>query len=368
VRPGRELRLSIDLRIQYLAYRELKAAVRDNKARGGSAVVLDVRTGEVLAMVNQPAFNPNDRHQLNPSLYRNRAATDLFEPGSSIKPFFVAAALASGRFQPDSIIDTSPGYIQVGTSMIHDEHDWGPIPLATVLAFSSNVGMAHLALALEPKQIWGTLDALGFGQVTASGYPGESAGQLSNYSHWRSVLIGNMSHGYGLSVTPLQLAQAYATLGGLGVRRPVSLLRVDGPVPGERVLAPAVCAELLRLLESVITMPGATGKLAAIPGYHIAGKTGTAWKAEGGGYSQNRYVATFGGVVPVSNPRLAAVVVIDEPSAGKYYGGDVSAPVFSAVLGGALRLLGVPPDADRPVRGGGTPAPAPANAAQVARR
>ena len=365
VRPGRELRLSIDLRIQYLAYRELKAAVRDNRARSGSVVVLDVRTGEVLAMVNQPTFNPNDRQQLTPALYRNRAATDLFEPGSSIKPFFVAAGLASGRFQADSIIDTSPGYIQVGTSMIHDEHNWGPIPLATVLAFSSNVGMAHLALALEPRQIWTTLDALGFGQVTASGYPGESAGQLSNYSHWRSVLVGTMSHGYGLSVTPLQLAQAYATLGGLGLRRPVSLLRVDGPVPGERVLERPVCAQLLHLLESVITMPGATGKLAAIPGYRIAGKTGTAWKAEGGGYSQNRYVAVFGGVAPVTNPRLAAVVVIDEPSAGKYYGGDVAAPVFSAVLGGALRLLGVPLDATHPDGGGGVAAPA---GAQVARR
>jgi len=365
VHPGRELRLSIDLRIQYLAYRELKAAVRDNRARSGSVVVLDVRTGEVLAMVNQPTFNPNDREQLTPALYRNRAATDLFEPGSSIKPFFVAAGLASGRFQADSIIDTSPGYIQVGTSMIHDEHNWGPIPLATVLAFSSNVGMAHLALALEPRQIWTTLDALGFGQVTASGYPGESAGQLSNYSHWRSVLVGTMSHGYGLSVTPLQLAQAYATLGGLGLRRPVSLLRVDGPVPGERVLDRPVCAQLLHLLESVITMPGATGKLAAIPGYRIAGKTGTAWKAEGGGYSQNRYVAVFGGVAPVTNPRLAAVVVIDEPSAGKYYGGDVAAPVFSAVLGGALRLLGVPLDATHPDGGGGVAAPA---GAQVARR
>jgi cell division protein FtsI (penicillin-binding protein 3) len=365
VRPGRELRLSIDLRIQYLAYRELKAAVRDNRARSGSVVVLDVHTGEVLAMVNQPTFNPNARQQLTPALYRNRAATDLFEPGSSIKPFFVAAGLASGRFQADSIIDTSPGYIQVGTSMIHDEHNWGPIPLATVLAFSSNVGMAHLALALEPRQIWTTLDALGFGQVTASGYPGESAGQLSNYSHWRSVLVGTMSHGYGLSVTPLQLAQAYATLGGLGLRRPVSLLRVDGPVPGERVLERPVCAQLLHLLESVITMPGATGKLAAIPGYRIAGKTGTAWKAEGGGYSQNRYVAVFGGVAPVTNPRLAAVVVIDEPSAGKYYGGDVAAPVFSAVLGGALRLLGVPLDATHPDGGGGVAAPA---GAQVARR
>ena len=365
VRPGREIKLSVDLRIQYLAYRELKAAIRDNRARSGSVVVMDVRTGEVLAMVNQPAFNPNDRHQLNPAAYRNRAATDLFEPGSSIKPFFVAAGLASGRYQANSIIDTSPGYIQVGTSMIHDEHNFGPIPLATVLAYSSNVGMAHLALSLEPKQIWSTLDAFGFGQVTASGFPGESAGQLSNYSHWRSVLIGNMSHGYGLSVTPLQLAQAYSTLGALGMRRPISLLRVDGPVSGERVLSGPVCAALLHLLESVITMPGATGKLAAIPGYRIAGKTGTAWKAEGGGYSQNRYVGTFAGIAPVSNPRLAVVVAIDEPSAGKYYGGDVSAPVFASVVGGALRLLGVPPDASaHPGRGPGSDV----SATQVARR
>ena len=351
VRPGRELRLSIDLRLQYLAYRELKAAIRDNRARSGSVVIIDVHSGEVLAMVNQPAFNPNDRSQLSAAAYRNRAATDLFEPGSSIKPFFVAAALASGRFNADSIIDTAPGYIEVGTSIFHDEHNLGPIPIATVLAKSSNVGMAHIALALEPRQIWTTLNALGFGQVTASGFPGESAGQLSNYSHWRSILLATMSHGYGLSVTPLQLAQGYATLGAYGLRRPISLLRVDGPVPGEQVLDGKVCYSLLHLLESVITMSGATGALAAIPGYRVAGKTGTAWKADGGGYSQNRFVGTFGGVAPLSNPRLAAVVVIDEPSAGKHRGGDVAAPVFSAVMGGALRLLGVPPDDAQPRAG-----------------
>ncbi len=369
VRPGRELQLSIDLRLQYLAYRELKAAIRDNRASSGSAVILDVRSGEVLAMVDQPAYNPNDRSQLSPAAYRNRAATDLFEPGSSIKPFFVAAALASGRFEADSIIDTSPGWVQVGTSFIQDEHPLGPIPLATVLAKSSNVGMARLALALEPKQIWTTLNAFGFGQVTASGFPGESAGQLSNYSHWRSVLIGSMSHGYGLSVTTLQLAQGYATLGSLGLRRPVSLLRVDDPVPGERVLDGSVCVALLHLLESVVTMAGATGQLAAIPGYRVAGKTGTAWKAEGGGYSKNRYIAVFGGVAPVSNPRLAAVVFIDEPTAGKYHGGDVAAPVFAAILGGALRLMGIPPDDLAPDAGGGSNGGSPAPpAGQVALR
>jgi len=367
VRPGRELQLSIDLRLQYLAYRELKAAIRDNRASSGSAVIIDIRTGEVLAMVNQPAYNPNDRDQLNAIAYRNRAATDLFEPGSSIKPFFVAAGLASGRFSVDSVIDTNPGYIQVGTAFIHDEQNFGPASLATILAKSSNVGMAHLALSLEPRQIWATLNGLGFGQVTASGFPGESAGQLTNYSHWRSVLVATMSHGYGLSVTPLQLAQAYATLGAMGLRRPVSLLRVNDPVPGERVLDGKVSMELLRLLEGVITMPGATGKLAMIPGYRVAGKTGTAWKAEGGGYSQNRYVAVFGGVAPLSNPRLAAVVVIDEPSAGKYHGGDVAAPVFAAILGGALRVMGIPPDDLSTGEGGGSgegrPAPPPARVA-----
>jgi len=368
VRPGRDLPLSIDLRLQYLAYRELKAAIRDNRANSGSAVIIDIRTGEVLAMVNQPAYNPNDRRQLNAAAYRNRAATDLFEPGSSIKPFFVAAGLASGRFQPNSIIDTSPGYVQVGTSIIHDEHNLGAIPLSTVLAKSSNVGMARLALALEPRQIWSTLNGLGFGQVTASGFPGESAGQLTNYSHWRSVLITTMSHGYGLSVTPLQLAQGYATLGALGLRRPVSLVRVDAPVPGERVLDRGVSLALLRLLEAVIT-PDGTGNLARIPGYRVAGKTGTAWKAEGGGYSQNRYVAVFGGVAPASNPRLAAVVVIDEPSTGKYHGGDVAAPVFSAILGGALRLMGTPPDDLAGGSGGGSDGGRPAPpAAQVALR
>jgi cell division protein FtsI (penicillin-binding protein 3) len=343
VRPGRSLTLSIDLRIQYLAYRELKAAILANRARAGSVVVIDVLTGEVLAMVNQPAYNPNDRRQLSASTYRNRAATDLFEPGSSIKPFVVAAGLASGRYTADSVIDTGNGFLQVGSKILEDEHPMGAAPLGTVLGKSSNVGMAMLALSLEPKQIWTTLNSLGFGQVTTSGFPGESAGLLSGYSHWRNITIATLSHGYGLSVTPLQLAQAYATLGAHGIRRPVSLLRVDQAVAGERVLGEPIARSLVGLLESVVSLEG-TAPLARIPGYRVSGKTGTAWKAQAGGYSKDRYVATFGGVVPATSPRLAAVVVIDEPSAGKYYGGDVSAPVFAAVLGGALRLMGIPPD------------------------
>jgi len=344
VRPGRDLVLSLDLRIQYLAYRELKSALIENRARSGSLVVIDIESGEVLAMVNQPAYNPNDRAQLQPATYRNRAVTDLFEPGSSIKPFIVAAALASGKFNTSSIIDTNPGFIQVGATTFEDEHNLGAIPLATVLAKSSNVGMAKLALQLEPQQIWSTLNHFGFGQVTNSGFPGESAGVFTNYSHWRAISIATLSHGYGISVTPLQLAQAYAAIGALGIRRPVSMLRIDSAPAGERVLDPTVCRDLLGLLEAVTTQEGATGVHARIPGYRVAGKTGTAWKSSNGTYSKDRYTSVFAGVAPASNPRLAAVIVIDEPTAGKYMGGDVSAPVFSAVVGGALRLLAVPPD------------------------
>jgi cell division protein FtsI (penicillin-binding protein 3) len=345
-RPGRDLVLAIDLRIQYLAYRELKAAVREQRARAGSVVVLDVASGEVLAMVNQPAYNPNDREQIQAVDYRNRAATDIFEPGSSIKPFWVAAALAAGRYDSRSIIDTSPGFFKVGAKIFEDERNLGAIDIATVLAKSSNVGMAHIALTLAPQQVWTTLTRLGFGGVTTSGYPGESAGLLPPYSQWRPIGIVTMSHGYGLSVTPLQLAHAYATIGSSGIARPISFLAADATVPGTRVLEGAVCRELVGMLESVVAVEG-TGKLAAIPGYRVSGKTGTAWKATAGGYSTDRYMAVFGGVAPATDPRLAAVVVIDEPGAGQHMGGQVAAPVFSRVVGGALRLLAVAPD--RPV-------------------
>jgi cell division protein FtsI (penicillin-binding protein 3) len=342
-RPGKDLILSVDLRIQYLAYRELKRALLEHRARSGSLVVLDIATGEVLAMVNQPAFNPNDREQLAAGRYRNRAATDIFEPGSSIKPFVVAAALASGRFHERSVVDTAPGFVKVGIKVIEDKHNLGAIDLATVLAKSSNVAMAKMALSLDPQQIWSTLDALGFGQVTTSGYPGESAGLLSNHTHWRPIGIATLSYGYGMSVTPLQLAHAYATLGAGGIQRPVTFLRTDGEVAGERVLDARVSRELIRLLESVIT-PAGTGTRAALSGYRVAGKTGTAWKSTTGGYSTDKYMAVFAGVVPASAPRLAAMVIIDEPGGTQYYGGDVAAPVFAAVMAGALRLMAIAPD------------------------
>ena len=345
-RPGRDLVLSIDLRIQYLAYRELKAAIRKQRAIAGSVVVLDVSTGEVLAMVHQPAYNPNDREQLSPKVYRNRAVTDIFEPGSSMKPFVVAAGLLSGKYDSRSVIDTNPGYIKIGNYTTRDEHGpYGSMTLANILAKSSNVGMALLATSLEPEQMWDTLHRLGFGQVTTSGYPGESAGLLSNYSHWRPVGIASISRGYGLSVTPLQLTHGYATVGSLGVSRPVSFLRVDGPVAGDQVIQARYCRELIGLLESVVTAEGATGFRAAIPGYRVSGKTGTAYKTKpGGGYSTDRYFAVFGGVAPATRPRLAAVVMIDEPGGTQHQGGQIAAPVFSEIVGGALRLMAVAPD------------------------
>ncbi len=348
-RPGHDLTTSIDLRIQYLAYRELKAAMQEYRARAGSVIVIDVDTGEVLAMVNQPSYNPNDREQLKAGLYRNRAATDIFEPGSSVKPFVIAAALASGQYQPDSVVDTSPGFLKVGNKVEEDEHNLGVIDLATILAKSSNVGMAKVALSLQPKQIWDTLTALGLGQVTGSSFPGESAGMLSNYDHWRPVGIATISHGYGLSVTPLQLAHAYATIGAGGVKRPISFEKVSGPVPGQQVLDPKVAHELVQLMEQVVEK-GGTATRASLIGYRVSGKTGTAFKSIAGGYSTDRIMAVFAGLVPASHPKLATVVVIDEPSRDTQeggilaQGGTVAAPVFASVMSGALRLMDVPPD------------------------
>ena len=348
-RPGHDLVTSIDLRIQYLAYRELKAAMQEYHAHAGSVIVIDVETGEVLAMVNQPSYNPNDREQLKPAMYRNRAATDIFEPGSSIKPFIMAAALASGQYKPDSVIDTSPGFLKVGSKVFEDEHNFGAIDLATILAKSSNVGTAKVALSLQPEQIWSTLNGLGLGQVTGSSFPGESAGMLSNYAHWRPIGIATLSHGYGLSVTPLQLAHAYATIGAGGIKRPISFERTNGPVAGERVMDPKVARELIQLMGQVVEK-GGTGTRASLIGYQVSGKTGTAFKSIAGGYSTDKIMAVFAGLVPASHPKLATVVVIDEPSRDMHevsilaQGGSVAAPVFASVMSGALRLMDIAPD------------------------
>ena len=343
LQQGQSLELSLDLRIQYLAYRELKAAVQANNAKSGSIVVIDVTTGEVLAMANQPSFNPNDRSEFRPARYRNRAVTDIFEPGSSIKPFVIAAALESGAFKANSTVDTSPGSFKVGSKLIQDKHNLGNISLATVLTKSSNVGVSKIAMELEARYLWNTFAHFGFGALTGSGLPAESAGLLANYNSWRPISQATMSYGYGMSVTLLQLTEAYATLANHGKHLPISLLRVDEAPRGEQVITEATARSLIEMMETVVA-DGGTGTRAAVNGYQVAGKTGTSWKADSGGYSHDRYVSVFAGLAPASNPRLATVVMLDEPSAGKFYGGDVAAPVFSNVTSGALRLLAVAPD------------------------
>jgi len=343
-RHGKELRASIDLRIQYVAYRTLKAAVQAHNAESGSIVVLDVRTGEVLAIVNQPTYNPNDRSQYSAERYRNRAITDIFEPGSSMKPLIVAAALESGDYRPSSIVDTAPGYVVVDAKRIEDPRNLGRISLTTILARSSNVGVTKLAMSLQPEQLWQTMTKFGLGSLTASGFPGESAGLLTHYSHWQPISQATLAYGYGVSVTPLQLAQAFAALGSDGRMHPISLIAVEQAGDGEQVLAATTAIAVRRMLEEVVR-PGGTGTKAAVAGYRVAGKTGTAWKFAAGGYSEHKYISIFAGLAPASSPRLAVIVVIDEPSGELYYGSDVAAPVFADVMAESLRLLSVPPDA-----------------------
>ena len=347
IRPphhGKDLRTSIDLRLQYLAYRTLKSAIRSHNARSGSIVILDVETGEVLAMVNQPTYNPNDRSQLAAERYRNRAITDIFEPGSSLKPLVVAAALESGQYRPSSIVDTAPGFIVVGPKKIEDTRNLGRVSLTTILARSSNVGITKLAMTLQPDQLWETMTHFGLGELTSSGFPGESAGMLTHYSNWRPISQATLAYGYGISVTPLQLAQAYAAIGNGGRMHSVSLVALDAPADSEQVLSEDTATAVRRMLEEVVR-PGGTGTKAAIEGYRVAGKTGTAWKFATGGYSEDKYISIFAGLAPASDPRLATVVVIDEPGGELYYGSDVAAPVFADVMSESLRLLAVPPDA-----------------------
>ena len=343
-RHGKDLRSSIDLRLQYLSYRTLKAAIQQHKAESGSIVILDVVTGEVLAMVNQPTYNPNDRAQYSAERYRNRAITDIFEPGSSIKPLILAAALESGRYRASSMVDTAPGFVIVGPKKIEDPRNLGRISLTTVLSRSSNVGVTKVAMSLEPDQLWGTMTRFGLGSLTASGFPGESAGLLTHYNDWRQISQATLGYGYGVSVTPLQLAQAYAALGSDGIMRPISLVRLDEPKQGERIVGSETAVAIRRMMEEVVK-PGGTGTNAGVTGYRIAGKTGTAWKFAPGGYSEDKYFSIFAGLAPASDPRLAAVVVIDEPTGDLYYGSDVAAPVFADVMAESLRLLAIPPDA-----------------------
>lgn len=346
--PGKNLKLSIDRRIQYLAYRELKAAVSRHKAASGMAVLLDVASGEVLAMVNQPTFNPNDPQDRGGDVAdrrRNRAVTDPFEPGSTIKPFTVAGALAHRSFDPHRVIDTSPGYLRVARHTVRDVHNYGALDMAGVIRKSSNVGAVQIGLSMSPAQMWETFARFGFGVPTSTGFPGEASGLLRAAQSWRQVEQVTMAFGYGVSGTALQLARAYAGLASGGLLRPVSFLAVPaGEQPaGERAVPADVAAEVNAMLEGVVG-PGGTATKAAIAGYRVAGKTGTTHIAAGGSYDRRRYLATFVGFAPVSHPRLVLLVSLRDPQ-GAYYGGEVAAPVFQSVMAGALRMLGVAPDA-----------------------
>ncbi len=354
-RPGKDLTLSIDRRIQYLAYRELKAAVLQHGARSGSIVVVDPKTGEILAMANQPAFNPNNRKTLRSSHYRNRAVTDVFEPGSTIKPFTVAAGIGAGKFKPETVINTSPGYYMVSGHTVQDEHDYGKINLSRVILKSSNVGASKIALGVTPKQLWQAYRDVGFGEITGSGFPGESAGLLSDYRRWRKIERATLSFGYGLSVTPLQLAQAYTVIANDGVLTSLSYTHNNPHVTSSRAMNATTAKTLRRMLHGVTGDEG-TGRRARIEGYSVAGKTGTAHKSTVGGYDEDRYVSVFAGMAPVEQPRLVTVVMINEPSNGDHSGGKVAAPVFSRVMSGALRLLNVPPD-NLPTLQANTPEP-----------
>lgn len=343
--PGKTLALSIDRRIQYLAYRSLKAAVLEHKASAASAVVLDVATGEILAMVNQPAVNPNDRRRLDPARLRNRAVTDLFEPGSTLKPFSVAMGLESGAYTPTTRVDTKPGYLRVGRHTVRDVHNYGLLDVSRVITKSSNVGVSKIALSLPPEHLWNLYSKLGFGEASGAGLVGEQAGHLSHYSGWSQFEYATHAFGYGVSVNALQLARAYAVLAADGVRRPLSLLRRDQPpIEGERVLSAATARQVRAMMETVVSAEG-TALKAAVPGYRVAGKTGTVHKIVNGRYAKDRYYSVFAGLAPVDRPRLVMVVVVDDPKGKAYYGGQVAAPVFSRVMNGALRLLNVPPDA-----------------------
>jgi len=346
-RAGKTLTLSLDRRLQFLAYRELKRAVLANKAKGGSAVVLDVRSGEVLAMVNQPAYNPNDRKTMRVSRLRNRAVTDVFEPGSTMKPLALAAVLEAGKATPRTPVDTAPGYLSVGRNRVKDHRNYGLLDVTGVLTKSSNVGVSKLALELEPEQLWSAFDRLGLGQPTASRFPGEVAGQLPHFSGWGQFEQATHAFGYGLSVTVLQLAQAHGVLAADGLRRPVSLLKLDASPTGERVFKAETARALRLMMETVVSNEG-TARRAAVAGYRVAGKTGTVKKSEAGGYSKDRYQAVFVGMLPATRPRLVMAVMIDEPRGGDYYGGLVAAPVFSRVMTGAMRMLNVAPDGPLP--------------------
>ena len=339
---GKTLELSIDQRIQYLAYKELQLAVEENNAKSGTVVVLDAKNGEILAAVNEPSFNPNTRNNLKESVYRNRAFTEVFEPGSTVKPFVVAAALDGGYIKPNWLFPTN-GVFQVGHNTVKDVHNYGTLDVTHVLTKSSNIGVSMMSLKMPPKYLWDVYHQLGFGVSTGSGFPGEATGTMKDYKRWHDFDRATMSFGYGLNGSALQLARSYTALADDGLLHSVSLLKREEDDDVVRVFSAKTARSVRKMMETVLTKEG-TAYEARVDGYSAAGKTGTVKKATSTGYTEKSYFAVFAGMAPVNDPRLIIVVMIDEPSAGKYYGGLVSAPVFSKVMAGALRILEVAPD------------------------
>lgn len=342
VKPGRNVVLSIDERIQYLAYRALKNAVHIHSAKAGSMVIVDVTNGEILALVNQPSFNPNNRGELKGEHYRNRAVTDLFEPGSTMKPFTVAAAIESGLYAPDTPINTAPGHFKVGRHTVRDIHNYGALDVQGVIAKSSNVGASKIALSMEPEQLWSTFRAVGFGRSSEVTLPGEAHGRLADFENWRDIEHATLAFGYGLSVTAVQLARAYTALASDGLLFPLHIVKQDNIAPPARAMKASTARAVRRMLETVVTQ--GTGRQAQIDGYSVAGKTGTVHKSTVSGYAEDRYLSLFAGMLPATQPRLVAVVVVDEPRGEEHFGGRVAAPIFADVMGEAARIVNVPPD------------------------
>ncbi len=344
-REGKPLKLSIDERFQNLVHRELKAAVEANKAKGGALVMLDAKTGEILALVNQPDFNPNNRAHVQTAQMRNRSITDVFEPGSTFKPFAVSAALEAGIVKPNTVITTGPG-LTIGTKTITDlPHRSSQLTVSEIIKTSSNIGTAKIALQLPSEQLWNMYSELGFGVAPKTGFPGEATGRLRPVKTWKPIEQATMGYGYGVSVSAIQLARAYTIFTNDGVLLPVTFLKREGDVIGKQIVSSKTAKAMAQMLETV-TEQGGTATKGQVPGYRVAGKTGTAYKLVNGQYAENLYRSSFIGYGPVSNPRYIIVVTIDEPSAGKHFGGDVSAPVFSNVMSQALRMSGVAPDAE----------------------
>ncbi|MAS25004.1 MAG: cell division protein [Oceanospirillaceae bacterium] len=342
--PGHDMALTLDLRLQYLAYRELKAAVSQHRAKSGAAVLLDAHTGEVLALVGQPSYNPNNRAGLKPEYMRNRAIADLIEPGSTVKPFTVAAALESGRFKPGTEVDTAPGYVRVKNKTIRDHRNYGVLDVTGIITKSSNVGVTYLSHEMGAETIWNLFTKVGIGQATALGFPGEAVGSLPYPEQMDALRLATVSYGYGLSVSPLQLAHAYTAFTQGGCIKPMRLLlNQEASSQCDQVMSAKTARQVLNMLETVTSDIG-TGRRARVEGYRVGGKTGTAHKVGQQGYEDDEYTAVFAGVAPISDPDLVLVVVIDSPQGKEYYGGEVAAPVFSRIMEQSLRMRQVAPD------------------------